>query len=341
MNRCRCFRFGFAVSCLAVLFAALPVVRCVAADDPRVLLDEQKAKLDALAQELIQKQGEAEILQNELKQRLREAQAQRQQAEAAYQAAQHEYREAQVAAARAAAKDRQVVVYALQHLTADEAVAATSRVLNPEGTDELSLAIDERANRVIASGTQKRIEELAALLQKLDVETQAMQQNAAGPGAAEMLQVRIIWLANPMTSQLWQSAEGKLDERVLKALEPLGFPAPEIACQTVTSIVVDDKKPNSFAFTVPVTIGDRLSTFQGKGKLTPRGGDKYLLQVELGVGGGQDAGCQLQGSIITPLKNYTVLGTGVVVQGSEGKQMPCAFVLQLNRTESEGEAAGN
>ena len=247
MIRSNSLRHRITVPCLAALLAVSFLGRCVADDVPQseLQLQLQKAKIESLQQQIVQQQASAHALQQELQQRQQELKTQQQQARAEYQAAQQEYEEMQVKAARAAANDRRVAVYSLQYLQAQEAAAAISRVLNPSGSDELSVAVDERANRLIASSTAAKIKEVESLLENLDVATAQEKPSRAGKSATKMVQVRVIWLSDLTAVNDASNAAGIVDEHVLNALKPLGFSAPAVVCQTVTSVVVNDQKPNA------------------------------------------------------------------------------------------------
>lgn len=348
------WKIGLALRALIVLVIVSVAGRSVAEDDSDSELQRQQARMAELRQQLDQQRITMQAVQQELQQRQVDLKRQQAEAESQFVEAQRRYQELQARAAEAAAKDRQVAVYALKYLPAADAAEAITRVLNPKGNDELSLAVDERANRLIASSTSTKIKAVADLLQSLDVKAAESAASPVEQAASEMLQVRVIWLAEGAATSDADSATGKVDARVLEALRPLGFASSHVACQTVTSVVVTKGQNDGFAFTAPVTLDGTVLQFHGSGKIKAEN-DRYLVQVELAIAsatargggfGGQIRNCQVQGAISTPLTNYTILGTGVVVTASgaesgKPKQVPCAFVLQLNRAEEFSVGGGS
>jgi len=348
---------------LGLAMLSAPTCRCLAQEHAKTdeELQRQRAKMAKLQQVLDQQQVNMESMQQEMRQQMqqreREMRRERAEVEAQLQEAWRQYHESQAAAAASAGRDRQVVVFDLKHSAADEAADAISRVLGP-GT--LRVAVDERANRLIVSSSEKQIAIIRSLLQRLDVERSGSTNLAAAEAASEMLQVRVIWLSDYRTGKSADITAAKLDSRVLESLHPLGFDSTKIVCQTVTSVVVTNRQENGFSFSAPVTLGESVVLFAGTGKIEASADGRYLVKVRLSVNSGSSGGggpgdlanmrrgCQVQGAISTPLENYTILGTGVVVTAPgtppKPKQVPCAFVLQLKHAEgfpphSNGSAA--
>jgi Bacterial type II/III secretion system short domain len=335
-----------ATYCLALLTTVSFAGRCFAQNDPQNELERQRAKIAELQQQLKEQQINLQTAQEEMQQRQQVLRQRRAAIELQFGEAQRKYQEMEAQAAAAAVNDRQVKVFALQHLAAREAADAISNVL---GRDSLRVGLDERANRLIVSSTAKQLDTIQNLLRNLDVASADAAAQAAAHPESEMLQVRVIWVANGKSSA--DEADRppvKLDERVLGALRPLGFPAPSVVCQTVTSLVVNERQDNSFSFAAPVALGGAIVRFEGAGKIQPTEENRYLVRVALslnptGRGPEGNRACHVEGAISTPLDHYTILGTSVVVSkagtaSTNPEQVPCAFVVQLNRT---GDQAGS
>lgn len=335
---------------LALLFAGVLIERCPGQEVAPEALKQQREKIAELKQRLDQQRSAAEAVQQELRQREQNMRRQYAEAEREYAEAQSQFQELQAKVQAEAANDRNVVVFTLKYLPADEAASALSRVLGDGSPSQpLRVAVDERANRLIVSSASSQIDSVKQLLQSLDVKSAEPAQLRAAQATPEMLQLRVIWVSNDPAAGEEGRAAGKLNERVLESLRPLGFDSPTVVCQTVTSLVVTKRGDSSFGFASPVELDKSVLRFEGSGSVEANEGGQFLVHIQLAVNTAESGGglkgspftSQVHGAIATPLGNFTILGTGVVVvhvptpDGATRvpKQVPCAFVLQLTQAD--------
>jgi hypothetical protein len=329
--------------CLIMLLAVVLIERCPGQEVMPEALQKQRDKIAELKQRLDQQRSAAEAVQQEMRQREQDMRRKYAEAEREYAEARSQFQELQAKAEADAANDRNVAVFTLKYLPADEAASAVSRVLG-DGSPRhpLRVAVDERANRVIVSSASSQIDSVKQLLQSLDVKSAEPVQLRAAQASPEMLRLRVIWVSNDPAAGKEESAMGTLDQPVLDS--------PTVVCQTVTSLVVTKRGDNnSFGFASPVELGKSVLRFEGSGNVEANEGGRFLVHIQLVVKTAESGGglrgspftSQVQGAIATPLGNFTILGTGVVVvhvptpDGATRvpKQVPCAFVLQLTQAD--------
>ena len=337
--------------CLIMLLAVVLIERCPGQEVTTEALQQQRDKIVDLKQRLDQQRSAAESVQQELRQREQDMRRKYAEAEREYAEAQSQFQELRAKAEADAANDRNVAVFTLKYLPADEAASAVSRVLG-DGSPRhpLRVAVDERANRVIVSSASSQIDSVKQLLQNLDVKSAEPAQLRAAQASPEMLRLRVIWVSNDPAAGKEESAMGTLDQPVLDSLRPLGFDSPTVVCQTVTSLVVTKGGDNSFGFASPVELDKSVLRFEGNGNVEANEGGRFLVHIQLAVHSAESDGglrkspftSQVHGAIATPLGNFTILGTGVVVvhvptpggATQVPKQVPCAFVLQLTQADN-------
>ncbi len=351
MNQLQFLRRGTLTSAIAVRvllgltlmsFAGLSLAQSNSGDD----LQQQRAKMSELKQQLEQQRISMQAMQREMQQRQAEMERQRAEAESQFEEAQHRYQEMQVKAAEAAAKDRQVAVFVLKNTAAPNVADAISNVLSAgfPRQEALRVAVDERGNRLVVSGTAAQVEAVRQLLPNLDVPPSEAAIESSAQAASEMLQVRVIWLADGAAAGEEESAAGKVDGRVLEALRPLGFDSPQVVCQTVTSIVVADGAEEWNRLHRPGHLVGRSFDLRASGKIEAKTDGiscRFVFrsiqpppvdQTQLANGSCQSAGRDFHAGV-----ELHDPGNGVVVTAlrctAKPKQVPCAFVLQLNRAE--------
>ncbi len=137
--------------------------------------------------------------------------------------------------------------------------------------------------------------------------------------------------------------------QVADALRELGMEQPQVVCQQLTSLTLDQpgQRGGQFHFQVPAAIEDSTWQFQGQGTITPTTDDRYAMEFNLnlaepGTANQPAQSCQLGGSILTPLGHYTVMGTTTFLspaqQPATGKlQRLSAFVVYLDRPKDFGD----
>jgi hypothetical protein len=113
-----------------------------------------------------------------------------------------------------------------------------------------------------------------------------------------------------------------LPDTVVEAMKDLGLEAPQLISQTVTSLTVDDQREVDHSATTPAVLNKMPVSLQCRGRMRPMVGDKVPLDLAITVSG-HSIGCELHGSLATPLGHYMVLGTANSVT-SEPTSMPSA-----------------
>src|SRR5262249_53902151 len=130
----------------------------------------------------------------------------------------------------------------------------------------------------------------------------------------QTLQLRIVWLLDKLSSHQGVDASQIVSEPVLQALGQLGFDQPNVACQQITTLTLQENRPGMFQFTVPVIIQGRTWQFRGRGAVKAAVRDSYVIDFDMTVDlPNTPQSSQLSGSIFTPLNHYTVMGTTTFV----------------------------
>ena len=237
----------------------------------------------------------------------------------------------------------QLKVFALRHVKPNEAGDVLFRIM---GNDSgMRVAIDQRTNALLLAGTDKQLSVAEALVEKLDQPSD--DQKGKSP---ETLQVRIVWIVDGLPDTEGKNVEPPfVSPQVLDGLIELGFENPRVVCQQVSMLTLDkDRRRGEFHFQLPVLVEGHPWRFEGQGDISLAADERYALQFNLNLGQPKKEGCQLSGSIFTPLAHYNVLGTTTFVDenavsqsdgsvGSERVQHLSAFVVHLDRAREFGE----
>jgi hypothetical protein len=237
----------------------------------------------------------------------------------------------------------QLKVFALRHVKPNEAGDVLFRIL---GNDSgMRVAIDQRTNALLLAGTDKQLSVAESLVEKLDQPSDDQKGKTS-----ETLQVRIVWIVDGLPDTEGKNVEPPfVSPQVLDGLIELGFENPRVVCQQVSMLTLDkDRRRGEFHFQLPVLVEGHPWRFEGQGEISLAADERYALQFNLNLGQPKKEGCQLSGSIFTPLAHYNVLGTTTFVDenavsqadgsvGSERVQHLSAFVVHLDRAREFGE----
>ena len=165
------------------------------------------------------------------------------------------------------------------------------------------------------------------LIDRLD--KQAAPASAAektSPNAATVprsLLVRIFWLADRLPeSEGGQYAGDYLPQSVLDATKKLGLDMPTLVTQTVNSLAVGSDDVTSFSANAPALLYGQPSMLGCGSRLKLVGGDSVRMELNVHVSG--SANGDLNGSLVTPLNHFIVLGTAnsLIRQGGPGRDEP-------------------
>lgn len=199
------------------------------------------------------------------------------------------------------------------------------------------VAVDERTNALLIAGTDKQISVADQLVQTLD------QPGADQKGkSAETLQLRVVWIVDGLPDSEGKNVEPPyVSPQVLEGLIDLGFETPRVMCQQVCMLTLDkSNRGGQFQFQLPVLVQSNTWQFEGQGFIASDQSDRYSMQFNLNLQQPKKEGCQLSGSINTPLAHYNVLGTTTIVdepQGGAMQQHLSAFVVYLDHPREFGE----
>lgn len=230
--------------------------------------------------------------------------------------------------------DAVIKVFSLVYLKPDEAGQVVRTIMGGEG---LRIAIDERTNSLLIAGEDKQASIAEALLQKLD------QPGADQKGkSAETLQLRLVWIVDGLPDSEGKNVEPPyVSPQVLDGLVDLGFENPRVMCQQVCMLTLNKgNRGGQFQFQLPVLVQGNPWQFEGQGFIASDQSDRYSMQFNLNLKQPKQEGCQLSGSINTPLAHYNVLGTTTFVdepQGGAMQQHLSAFVVYLDRAREFSE----
>ncbi len=221
--------------------------------------------------------------------------------------------------------------FPLKYVRPEEVAQALHGITGAQGP---KIAIDERTNTVLLAGTSKQIDVAKQLIESLDQPSKSQQNKVA-----DTLQLRIAWLIDELPETEGKApSEPVISSPVLQALQKLGFDAPRVVCQQLTTLTIQDNRRGGFHFEVPVLIEGRAWQFRGEGTVTPTGDGRYAVEFNTFVQQPNNPQTsQLGGSIFTPLAHYTVMGTTTFVESGgptspQQQQHLSAFVMYLDRS---------
>lgn len=202
-------------------------------------------------------------------------------------------------------------VFRLRYVKAHDVAAALNSILGDAGP---RIAIDERTNMLIIAGDERQHSVVKDVVQSLDEPGAVSKEDQP----SETLQLRIVWLLDGVTGK--EPTSSLVSPQVLEALQQLGFEAPSVVCQQVTTLTLgEDNRRGRFQFAVPVLVNGQLWQLGGNGQITPAAGERFAVQFDLAVQQQNipnPQGGRLGGSIYTPLGHYTVMGTTTFVETS-------------------------
>jgi hypothetical protein len=251
-------------------------------------------------------------------------------------------------------------IFSLRYMQPVEAGNVLAQITG--GDSGTRMAFDHRTNSLLLAGSEKQLNIAEALLQRLDQPAQESEKRAA-----ETLQLRVVWLLDGVQgkapAERISTGDKEFDSfvspQVVDALRELGFEMPQVMCQQLTTLTIrpEERRSGQFHFQVPVLVDDDLWQFSGQGSVANSARDKYTIDIGLTVEQRDESNkrntAELNGSIITPLAHYTVVGTTTFVatklepaEGGRGKvvagrnQHLAAFVVFLDRAREFGGESG-
>jgi hypothetical protein len=235
-----------------------------------------------------------------------------------------------------------LVAFPLKFVRPEEIGQALHNITGGSGP---RIAVDERTNTLLIAGSPKQMDVAKQIVQTLDQPGKSQQGKVPQP-----VQVRIVWLSEGLTDRNMEPPKASVvSPKVADALRELGMELPQVVCQQLTSLTLDQPgQRGQFHFQVPAAIEDSTWQFQGQGTITPTTDDRYAMEFNLslaepGAANQPAQSCQLGGSILTPLGHYTVMGTTTFLspaqQPATGKlQRLSAFVVYLDRPKDFDDA---
>lgn len=191
------------------------------------------------------------------------------------------------------------------------------------GAQALRLAVDERANSIIALGKSDTLEPVEALIMQIDQQAAPSdgaesKPKAAQTSSARSVLLRVFWLADGVPNDEGEDPKDFLPSSVLRATAQLGLRDPRLVSQTVNSLATYDAEGEvRFNTSVPAIIAKLPAVLNCTGAMRPIVNERVGLDMQINVSG-QMINCQLAGSLATPLGHYMVLGTANSVIGELG-----------------------
>jgi hypothetical protein len=229
--------------------------------------------------------------------------------------------------------DANLRAFPLRYVRAQEIAQALNNISGGGGA---RIAVDDRINVLLLAGTDKQVNVAEQLVKTLDQPAKSESEKTP-----QTLQLRIVWLLDKLSSHQGVDASQIVSEPVLQALQQLGFDQPNVACQQITSLTLQESRPGMFQFDVPVIVQGNSWQFRGRGAVKPAARDSYVIDFDMTVlRPNTTQSSQLSGSIFTPLSHYTVMGTTTFVDSppveqknaaAEKEQHASAFVMYLDR----------
>lgn len=248
-------------------------------------------------------------------------------------------------------EDAEVRIFHLRNSRATAMIPVLQKILG----DGLRIGADERSNSVVISADEKTAKHVEAMLMNLDAPSGEVESG----GSLDTLQLRIVWLLDGVDGKEpahgidvggGKETEGIVNSDVVDALTLLGFDAPKVVCQQVATITIEKERGSGQAqFRVPVLINGKLWQLSGEGIVRASAEDRFAVQFEVEyvpiIMSKPDVPhmSELAGSIYTPLRHFTVLGTTTFVEppevnedghvGKQPQQHLSAFVVYLDRAQ--------
>jgi hypothetical protein len=199
------------------------------------------------------------------------------------------------------------------------AADAAKKILALFGSRAARVSIDDRANSIIVYGKPDLVEQIGALLQQIDSSSELLDVDVEGqkPGATSdqerSVLLRIFWLADGLPKSDGQDPQKFLTDEVLNAVGQLGLDSPRLVGQTVNALA-SKNAPVNFTANVPALLFKQPASLSCTGQMEPVADDRARLEMQITVAG-QVGGCNLSGSLVTPLGHYMVLGTANSIAG--------------------------
>ncbi len=232
--------------------------------------------------------------------------------------------------------DTEIRVFSLKYAQPEGIAQALHNIT---GGAEPRIAIDPRTNALLIAGNNKQLDVAAQLVKTLDQPSSAHQYKTG-----ETVQLRVVWLIDELPETVGKApTEPVISAAVLEALAKLGFDAPRVVCQQLTTLTIQDSRPGVFGFEVPVVIEGQSWQLHGDGSIRTAADDRYAVDFNVLVHQANNPQTsKLSGSIFTPLGHYTVMGTTTFVgtlqpnnapptTGEPGQHLS-AFVVYLDRS---------
>jgi hypothetical protein len=203
-------------------------------------------------------------------------------------------------------------VFHLQEVQANEASAIVQNIFDDGG---IRVALDQRTNSLIVSGSADRLREIEALLQNID---QPAKNPAPADGKLPPVQVRVFWLT---TGTDGQSVPDSLYP-VVEEMQELGIIDLKLGGQTAVNVGLAGKP---FTVMSSPRLGQEKMNLQFQGQLGSGPNNLPVLQVELDLTAGapRQSLARIQTSIEAPLNQYVVLGM------TNASGLDSVFVIQL------------
>lgn len=207
-------------------------------------------------------------------------------------------------------EEADIKVFSLRHVNAVQAAQTIDSLLGP---GPVRVAIDERTNALIVAGKSESLTVIEALLLRLDQqaarsdEESAVAAEAQRASQARSLLLRVFWLADGLSDDEGHDPAEFLPEAVTKALGRLGLDNPRLVTQTVNSLAHGERSSVvEFNSSVPVVLHSTPVQLSCEGSLESLGPEQVRLKVGINLPVYQ---INVNGSLVTPLGHYTVLGT--------------------------------
>ncbi len=206
-------------------------------------------------------------------------------------------------------EEADIKVFSLRHVNAVQAAQTIDSLLGP---GPVRVAVDERTNSLIVAGKSESLTVIEALLLRLDAQAaQSAEKTAAAAdgrraGDGRSLLLRIFWLADGLSEQEGQDPAEFLPTSVVKALGRVGLNNPRLVTQTVNSLAHGEHSSAVFNSSVPVVLRSMPVQLSCEGSLEWLGPEQVRLKVGINL---PMLEIDVNGSLVTPLGHYTVLGT--------------------------------
>jgi hypothetical protein len=225
---------------------------------------------------------------------------------------------------------------AVVHTASPQEIAAAATKIVGNANVQISAIVG--AQVVVVRGREGEVRRILEVLKQIE---RASEEQTRTPGTS-MLQVRLVWVTN---SSKWASVsppEEYLDRRVLESLKPIGIANPNIMCVQFASVAAG-AKPAKVEFSSPAVLdgnnvlfgGDASIGINQNGRVKLELSSSAVTTIESPPGQFRSYTGRINGSIVTPLRNYVILGTTNVVvrdfskDSLDLKSIPAALVLYV------------